>query len=235
MLRHKKTKKIYLDKDSSWKNRFNEKIKDISRYSRFEEVINNPQLRTFFNTTFGELYNLEDSQGHNYRFFFGEDVNENDTVGEYLSRWYVSMKDSNDNLIDAQMKISVDNNDAILGFLILCIGELDNSVVSKKVSNESVGVTELCVFSLNFESINYTLTKDTQKIIEDIFIKNPTFSFVGWTAYINNPAIKMYYRRCKDWGGECIEKADFLEDDEVYFLINREGYFKPNKTYMENK
>ena len=82
---------IKLDEVKSWKNRFQEKLIDITEFRDFEKALNDGRLQTFMNTPLENLMKDSNELGFSYTYLW-DDLPEKEktlTMREYLQEYNI--------------------------------------------------------------------------------------------------------------------------------------------------
>lgn len=195
---------IKLDEAKSWKNRFQEKLVDITEFQDFEDVLNDERLKTFMNTSLGDLEKISNEAGMNYAYLWGESENKDITMKEYLEDIY----NTRIRLVkEKRIKFYISENKDIQGLIFYTISR-------PHFTTGEVAASNLSFFSFDLKKNQITLIRDTYSLLKDL-IKN--YAEVRWNALVDNPACEMYKKICDRLGGSYSTSKD--TPGVIYFEI----------------
>lgn len=222
-MKYSEIKGLYLDKQ----NKLDEKLKDITKLRDFKDVLNDPRLAGIMNSKLDDLKSQENDLGHSYRHSIDVLEKRNITLKRYLSNWYndVLGKD-NTNYKGAKVAISLDENNKILGIIMMVFdtSEFPNLFAKANLPKDYYGVINLDIMTLqNINKLSITFARDIFTAVEDVF-KDPKNDFIFWTADTDNPSIRFYQNTCRKWNGK-IHDINAFGGLQTY-LILREDYLK---------
>lgn len=210
---------IRLDNVNSWKNRFQERLVDITEFQDFKNVLEDERLQTFMSTPVSELSNSSNELGMSYKYVTGElsDQEREMTMKEFLLSFY------GDFIATGEAKFYISEHNEIQGMIFYTATGDSNPFLRKRVQ-------DLGFFSFDLNEGKYTLIKDTYLLIKDLLKKYRT---VSWDADENNPACESYKRLCDKLGGEYFNVPD--RPGIIHFSLAGDLLYKETLSLKESK
>lgn len=213
---------VKLDEVKSWKNRFQEKLVDITEFQDFENVLNDERLKTFMNTTLKELIPKVNELGFSYKYLWGEipEEEKNLSMKEYLKNYY---KNKFFLVEGGRLKFYISESKEIEGMIFYSL--------SRPAFNGGLSyVSSISFFSFNLNSNMLTLIRDMYSLIKDLLKK---YASVNWSADIENPACEKYKEICRKLGGDYF--VDRSNPGIIYFEIEGNYHYEYSSTKLSEK
>lgn len=181
---------LKLDEVSSCRNRFNEKLRDISEIFDFRTFLEDKRLQTFLNTKLKDLARVSNDFGLSYKYLIPEEMwNSNATMKDYLTLYQEDIKD--DELKDTKERILV-SEDKTINDLIIYETKVPRIVGGRR------DVSDIGVFSFDLNKNNVVLIKDIYRLLVDMM---KSYGYIEWSCYRGNPACGAYKKFCDKFNG----------------------------------
>lgn len=180
---------LKLDEVKSWKNRFNERLRDVSEVSDFKDFLEDERLQTFLNTEMKDLVKITNSLGFSYKYLIEEDFWDSDmNLKEFLEKFYSQISD----LSRLKLKVFVSEDKIINGLVMFCV------MNSPFLSHHRI-ITNLNFMSFDLSKNNVVLIKDIYNLLSNLL---KDYDYIEWGCYTDNPACDAYKKFCDKFGGE---------------------------------
>lgn len=216
--------KLKYRKNFFLKSRLFEKLRDVTEYNDFTQVINSEELEGLMSLPLRELFKREDSQGHNYKYFITDyeslpsEIISRCTLKDVLLAWRNSHEKSLALHPESTTKLKVyvsesEKSKEILGLVYYYCRD-DNT---DNFSNSCV--FDMGMMSFNLEKPNMIFTHDILELIDNLLEE---YDSVKWFANRDNPAVKTYQKLCTLCNGVC--RNNISNKNVVDFEIIAEDY-----------
>lgn len=204
---------IKLDDVKSWKNRFQEKLIDITEFQDFEKVMEDERLQTFLNTPLKDLANTSNELNMSYKYLWGElgKDEENLTMKDYLKSIYAQQAFR---IKQSRAKFYISESNEIQGLIMYSTMRTSSNIPGDFRSS----VSNLSLISFDLSRNQLVLVKDMYSLIKKL-LKN--YDNIHWSANVDNPACSMYKRVCDKLNGDYS-----VDGDIIYFEIPGNHFYE---------
>lgn len=194
---------IKLDEVKSWKNRFQEKLIDITEFQDYQKVVNDERLYTFFHTPTKELAQECNELGDSYKYAFSGNE-------DLMNLPFYKLLDVMLLVNKGKIKLYISKDKEIEGLILYTVGGGDYGLLR----GSSSYIEDILVLSFNLRKNSLTLIRDLSNLIEDL---RKNYGYMKWLASKDNPATEFYKRKVKFFQGKY--KEDSKDPNILIFWI----------------
>lgn len=185
---------LKLDEVKSRKNRFQEKLIDITEFQDYQKIVNDERLYTFFHTPAKELAKECNELGNSYKYAFPDnEALMNLPFYKLLDIMLLANK--------GKIKLYISQNKEIEGLILYTVGGGSYGLLR----GSSSYVEDILTISFNLQKNNLTLIKDLSNLIADL---RKNHGYIKWIADKSNPAVEFYKRKVKVFQGKYKEDPE---------------------------
>ena len=185
---------VKLDEVKSWKNRFQEKLIDITEFQDYQKIVNDERLYTFFHTPTRELAQECNELGDSYKYAFSGNE-------DLMNLPFYKLLDVILLINKGKIKLYISKDKEIEGLILYTVGGGDYGLLK----GSSSYIEDILILSFNLQKNSLTLIRDLSNLIEDL---RKNYGYIKWLANKDNPAVEFYKRKVKFFQGKYKEDPE---------------------------